>query len=149
VRFKGRLETRGRGHVVRLPFDVREELGAVRAPVRVAINGRAFHTTTMRYGGVDYIGLNRDVREAAGVRPGNTFRVELEHDAQPREVDVPAELERALAKDTTAKASFERLSYTHRKEYARWVAEAKRAETRARRLETALAMLREGAPTPR
>ena len=146
--FEGRLETRGRGHVVRLPFDVREELGAVRMPVRVTINGHAFRTTTMRYGGVDYIGLNRDVREAAGVRSGDTFPVELETDTQPREIDVPAEFERALAKDTAARAAFEKLSYTHRKEYAGWVAEAKRAETRARRLERALAMLREGVRTP-
>jgi hypothetical protein len=148
VTFEGRLETRGRGHVVTLPFDVREELGAVRMPVRVTINGHAFRTTTMRYGGVDYIGLNRDVREAAGVRSGDTFPVELETDTQPREIDVPAEFERALAKDTAARAAFEKLSYTHRKEYAGWVAEAKRAETRARRLERALAMLREGVRTP-
>jgi hypothetical protein len=148
VKFRGRLETRGRGHVVRLPFDAREELGAVRAPVRATVNGHAFRTTTMRYGGIDYIGLNRQVRQEAGVRPSDTFAVELERDTQPREADVPPELELAFAGDATAKAAFEKLSYAHRKEYARWIGEAKRAETRGRRLAKAVVMLRAGVRTP-
>jgi uncharacterized protein YdeI (YjbR/CyaY-like superfamily) len=62
----------------------------------------------------------------------------------PREVDIPRALATALADDRAAQARFESLSYTHRKEYARWVAEAKRDETRQRRVDQALQMLREG-----
>jgi hypothetical protein len=148
VRFEATLVARGRGHVVALPIDVREELGAVRVPVSVTVNGHAFRTTAMRYGGVDYIGLNREVREAAGVYSGDTITVALERDTERREVGVPPGLAKVLAKDAPARAAFERLSYTHRKEYARWIAEAKREETRERRLAKAVEMLRTGVRTP-
>lgn len=148
MRFTASLETRGSGHVVALPFDAREAFGVVRAPVRVTISGHEFHTTTMRYGGSDYVGLNRDVREAAGVTAGDELAVEIELDSEERRVDVPAELGSALEADSRARAAFERLSYTHRKEYARWIGEAKREETRARRLAKAVQMLREGVRTP-
>jgi Bacteriocin-protection, YdeI or OmpD-Associated/Domain of unknown function (DUF1905) len=147
VRFRATLEARGRGHVIALPFDAKEKLGAARAPVQVTINGHAFRTTTMRYGGVDYVGLNREVRAAAGVSVGDSVDVELERDRARREVDVPAELERVLARDRAAKQAFARLSYTHRKEYARWIAEAKREETRDRRLVKAVEMLQAGVKT--
>ena len=65
---RGRSEARGGGHVVALPFDAKEVFGRVRAPVRVTINGHVFRTTTMRYGGVDYIGLNREVRDGGRCR---------------------------------------------------------------------------------
>jgi hypothetical protein len=148
VRFDATVETRGSGHLVTLPFDVREEFGAVRVPVRVTIGGHAFRTTTMRYGGVDYIGLNREVRTAAAVEAGQALTVELERDTEPREVDVPPELAQALAGDAEAKQAFEKLSYTHRREYGRWIAEAKRDETRTRRLTKAVEMLRAGVRTP-
>jgi hypothetical protein len=148
VRFDATLATRGSGHIVALPFDVREEFGAARVPVRVTINGHAFRTTTMRYGGVDYIGLNREVRDSAHVSSGDRIGVELERDTEPREVDVPPELAQVLAGDAAAKEAFDSLSYTHRKEYALWIAEAKRDETRSRRLAKALEMLRTGVRTP-
>ena len=68
----------------------------------------------------------------------------IELDTEPREVDVPADLEAAL--DAEAKAAFERMSYTHRKEYAEWIEEAKRPETRERRVAKAVEMIREGKP---
>jgi hypothetical protein len=148
VRFDATLETRGSGRVVTLPFDVGEQFGAVRVPVRVTINAHTFRTTTMRYGGADYIGLNRKVREAAGVDPGDGITVELERDSEPREVELPQELASALSGDADAKSAFEKLSYTHRREYARWIAEAKREKTRERRLAKAVEMLRAGVRTP-
>jgi uncharacterized protein YdeI (YjbR/CyaY-like superfamily) len=70
--------------------------------------------------------------------------VTLELDAAPREVEVPAVLAVALAADPEARASFERMAFTHRKEYARWITEAKRDETRRRRVQQALEMIRAG-----
>jgi uncharacterized protein YdeI (YjbR/CyaY-like superfamily) len=70
--------------------------------------------------------------------------VHIELDTAPREVDVPPELAAALAGDPAALAAFDALAYTHRKEYARWVQEAKRDETRRRRIAQALQMLRKG-----
>ena len=148
MRFDATLEARGNGRVIALPLDVRGEFGAVRVPVRVTINGHTFRTTTMRYADVDYIGLNREVRAAAGVEAGEAVTVELERDIEPRKVEVPVELAEALAGDAAARESFERLSYTHRKEYAGWIADAKRDDTRSRRLARVLEMLRAGVPTP-
>ena len=149
MKFEGRVGARGDGgHVVALPFDAREAFGKVRAPVRVTIGGHTFRTTAMRYAGVDYIGLNQEVREAAGVAAGDPLTVELDLDRDPREVTVPQELAVALAKGVAAKSVFDGLSYTHRKEYARWIADAKREETRTRRLAKAVEMLRAGVRTP-
>ena len=72
----------------------------------------------------------------------------MELDDAPREVEVPAALAEALATAPDARDAFDALSMTHRKEYARWIAEAKRDETRRTRVEKAVAMLREGGRTP-
>jgi uncharacterized protein YdeI (YjbR/CyaY-like superfamily) len=90
------------------------------------------------------IGLNRSVREAAGVQPGDEVDVAVALDTAPREVEVPEPLAAALNGDPAAAKAFERLAFTHRKEFASWIAEAKRPETRERRVAQALEMLREG-----
>jgi Bacteriocin-protection, YdeI or OmpD-Associated/Domain of unknown function (DUF1905) len=118
--------------------------GAKRFPVLATVNGYTWRTSVMRMRGEFLVGLNREVREAAHVQAGQTVDVKLELDSQPREVDVPAALASALAADPAAGAAFDGLSFTHRKEYARWIAEAKRAETRERRVAEALQMLRDG-----
>jgi uncharacterized protein YdeI (YjbR/CyaY-like superfamily) len=102
----------------------------------------------MRYGGVDYIGLNREVRDAARLSAGDKVVVHIEADTETREVEVPPELAKLLADDTVARNAFDKLSYTHRKEYAGWIAEAKREDTRERRLARAAQMLRSGVRTP-
>ncbi len=118
--------------------------GAKRFPVRATINGYSWRTTVTRMGGEFLLGLNRAVREAAGVQAGDTVEVDVELDAAPREVEVPTELAAALAANPAARDAFDALAYTHRKEYARWIAEAKRDETRERRVSKALEMLRGG-----
>lgn len=118
--------------------------GAKRFPVVATVNGYTWRTTVMRMGGEFMLGLNRAVREAAGAEAGDRVEVNLELDTAPREVEVPQALADALAADSDAREAFDRLAYTHRKEYARWIEEAKRDETRKRRLAQALEMLREG-----
>ena len=83
------------------------------------------------------------MREQAGVEAGDTVDVELKLEASPREVEVPEPLADALAGDDAARAAFEGLAYTYRKEYARWISEAKRDETRQKRLAEVLQRLRE------
>jgi uncharacterized protein YdeI (YjbR/CyaY-like superfamily) len=103
----------------------------------------------MVYGGVTYLGFRREIRDAAGgIGDGDEVEVEIERDDAPREVEVPDALARALAADQDARDVFEGLAFTHRKEYATWIAEAKKEETRARRVERAMAMLREGVKHP-
>jgi hypothetical protein len=116
--------------------------GAKRFPVVATVEGYTWRTTVARMRGEFLLGLSREVREGAGVEAGDTVDLELELDTQPREVDVPEALATALAKDANARAAYEKLSYTHRKEYARWIAEAKRDETRERRVAKAIEQLR-------
>ena len=118
--------------------------GAKRFPVVATVEGYTWRTTVTRMRGEFLLGLNATVREGAGVEAGDTVAVELELDTAPREVDIPDALAAALHGDPAARAAFDALSYTHRKEYARWVEEAKREETRQRRVSQALQMLKEG-----
>lgn len=118
--------------------------GAKRFPVCATVNGFTWRTSVTRMRGEFLLGLNREVRESAGVDAGDTVEVAIELDSEPREVEIPEALARALSANSDAQAVFERLAFTHRKEYARWVAEAKREETRDRRVARALEMLREG-----
>jgi uncharacterized protein YdeI (YjbR/CyaY-like superfamily) len=79
------------------------------------------------------VGILKSIRTAAGLDVGDTVAVVVERDAGERVVDVPAELAAALAASPDAAARFEDLSFTHRREHARYVAEAKKAETRQQR----------------
>jgi Bacteriocin-protection, YdeI or OmpD-Associated/Domain of unknown function (DUF1905) len=134
--------------IVEVPFDVKERFGRARAPVRGTVDGADFRTTVAVYGRRYYLGFNKELRERASIAIGDEVEVALELDREPRTVDVPPALTAALEKDSEAKAAFEGLSYTHRSEYARWIAEAKRDDTRERRVEKAVAMLRDGVRHP-
>jgi len=118
--------------------------GARRFPVVATVNGYSWRTSVVRMGGEFLVGLNRDVRRQAGVEAGDAVEVGLALDTAPRVVDVPEALAEALAADAQARAFFDGLAYTHRKEYAQWIAEAKRENTRERRVARAIEMLREG-----
>jgi hypothetical protein len=118
--------------------------GAKRFPVIATVNGYSWRTTVTRMRGEFLLGLSREARDSAGVEAGDTVDVAIELDTMPREADVPEKLAGALAADPAAKAAFESLAFTHRKEYARWVADAKREETRDRRVTQTIQMLREG-----
>jgi hypothetical protein len=138
----------GQRPTIVLPFDARERYGRARAPVRGTVNGAAFRTTVAVYSGVHLIGFNKEVRARAGIEIGDEVIIELERDDEPREVDAPPELEQALAASSKARAAYEKLSYTHRREYAEWIAGAKRQETRERRAARALGMLEAGERHP-
>jgi Bacteriocin-protection, YdeI or OmpD-Associated/Domain of unknown function (DUF1905) len=149
--FDGTLEAaRGGGAFVEIPADALTALGGgKRFRVRGSLNGVGFESSTMSMGGGRVcLGVHKATREAAGVGDGDTIHVELERDERERVVEVPAVLEAALAADPEARAAFDRLSFTHRREYAQWVGGAKRAETRERRLVKAVAMLRDGVKHP-
>lgn len=138
----------GERPTVVLPFDAKDRYGKARAPVRGRVNGTEFRTTVAVYSSVHLIGFNRQLRERAGVEIGDEVTVELERDDEPREVDVPAELAQALAGAAEASAAYNELSFSHRREYAQWIAEAKRQETRERRAAKALEMLQAGERNP-
>jgi hypothetical protein len=146
--FSGTLaEARGGGAFVAVPFDAGAAFGSARAPVRGTVNGTPLRTRLMVYGGVTYLGLTRAVRDAAGIALGDPVEVELELDDAPREVAVPPELAAVLEAERLGD-TFDALSFTHRREYAEWVAGAKQAETRERRAAKAAEMLRAGIRHP-
>ncbi|MEI2641462.1 MAG: YdeI/OmpD-associated family protein [Candidatus Nanopelagicales bacterium] len=93
-------------------------------------------------GGQNCIGISKANRAALGVEIGDTVIALIELDEAPREVELPPELKEALAADPQAGRSFEALAFTHRREYAQWVAEAKRPETRQRRVAETLRRVR-------
>jgi Bacteriocin-protection, YdeI or OmpD-Associated/Domain of unknown function (DUF1905) len=140
------LQRRGPAAAVVLADDQVAEVGEGRKafPVRATINGYTWAGRVSRMGGEFLLGLNREVRTGAGVEAGDEVTVTIALDEAPREVDVPAALAQALEGDATAKATFDALAFTHRKEFARWIAEAKKDDTRERRVAQALQMLREG-----
>lgn len=149
-RFTAVLEASGRGggHWVEVPFDAKQAFGEARPPVRGTVNGTPFRSRLAVYGGATYLGLTKEVRTAAGLEVGSKVAVVIERDDSPREVEIPEPLARALKRDQAASAAFDKLAFTHRKEYAQWIAEAKRDETRERRVMKAIEMLREGVAHP-
>jgi hypothetical protein len=148
-RFRGKLGgDEGERPLVELPFDAKAMFGKARAPVRGRVDGAEFRTTVAVYGGRSYVGFNAELRRRAGIEMGDDVEVELALDTEPREVELPPQLEARLVGDAAARAAFERLSYTHRREYAEWIAGAKREETRERRVDKALEMLRAGTKHP-
>jgi hypothetical protein len=129
-----------------IPDEVVESLGAgKRPPVTITVNGHTYRTTAVRMGGRFFVPLSAEHRTAAGVAAGDEITVEIEHDAAPREVALPDDL--AAAMDDAARTAYDGLSFTHRKEWVRWVEEAKKPETRAARVERTVAALREGKKT--
>jgi hypothetical protein len=132
------------GTFVTIPLDVRAAFGRARPAVRVTVNGHTWRTTISVYGGVSMLGINRANRAAAGIAAGEVVSVVLESDDEPRTVDVPADLAAALDAAPDARIAFDAMPYTHRLEYVRWLDEAKRPETRARRLDAAIDRIRGG-----
>jgi uncharacterized protein YdeI (YjbR/CyaY-like superfamily) len=96
-------------------------------------------------GGAFYVPLAAEHRESAGVTAGQEVDVRIELDSAPRETALPDDLDAAL--DDAARTHFHGLAPSHRKEWVRWVEEAKKPETRATRIEKTAAALREGKKT--
>jgi hypothetical protein len=144
MRFESTVELGGKTATgIPIPDEVIEALGSSkRPPVAVTINGHTYRTTAVRMGGRFLVPLSAENREAAGVAAGEDITVDLEADTAPREVTLPDDL--AAAMDDEARAAYDGLSYTHRKEWVRWVEEAKKPETRTTRIEKTVTGLREG-----
>ena len=101
---------------IEIPFDVREVSGKARPAVQARVNGHEFRSTVAVYGGRYWLGLNKQVREAAGVAPGDRVTVELELDTGERTVDLPDDLAQAI-EEVGVRGAFDSLSFTHRREH--------------------------------
>ena len=136
----------GGGAVVLMPDDVSDAMGG-RKQFRVTgtVNGIPMRSSTFPYKGEGlWLGVHKATREAVGAEFGDALEFEITRDDAPRVLELAPELEAALAAEPALRDRFEALSFTRRRELADPIAEAKRPETRAARLERALAVLRGG-----
>src|SRR5215217_6104738 len=131
---------------IQVPDEVVEKLGSgKRPPVVVTVGGHTYRTTVAPMGGAFWIPLAAEHREAAGVVAGDEVDVVVELDSAPREVALPDDLDAAM--DDAARSAFEALAPSHKKEWVRWVEEAKKPETRATRVEKTVEGLKAGKKT--
>jgi Bacteriocin-protection, YdeI or OmpD-Associated/Domain of unknown function (DUF1905) len=127
-----------------VPPEVVEALGGGKRPaVTITINGHSWKSRVAIMRGRYLLGLSNANRQAAGVVTGDEVEVEVEIDAEPRVVVEPADFARALDADPVARTAYDRLSYSRKREHVLAIESAKKAETRRRLIEKALAMLRD------
>jgi hypothetical protein len=145
LRLQAVLEPRGpAGAIVLTDEQVVVIGGAKTPPVRVTVNGVTVPARVGRMGGENLVGFSKKLRAELGIEIGQSIDVVITHDAHPRTVELPQALTDALGEDPAARAAFDALAPSHQKEFARWVDEAKRAQTTLSRVEQTLQMLREG-----
>jgi hypothetical protein len=147
-RFRAVVNRKEGGEVcsISIPFDVEQTFGARgRVAVRGTLNGAPFRSSVFRMGGdCHFMVVNRRMREAAGLSGGETVPVVLERDTEERVIEPPADFARALRANADARATWDKLSYTHRREHVEHIEEAKKPETRLRRVEKSIELLAAG-----
>ena len=149
-KFKAKIEAGdGGGAYVLFPYDTGKEFSTKgKVPVKATFDGAPVQGSLIKYGHpLHSLGILKTVREQIGKSPGDTIEVVVWKDEAVRIVEVSAQFENLMKKEDLLPV-FEKLSYTHRKEYCRWITEAKKQETRLKRLEKAIEMLKEGVSTP-
>lgn len=148
MRFRTTLQLEGKTATgVQVPPEIVGALGkGKRPPVIVTINGHSYRSTVAAYGEVYMLPVAAEHRQAAGVAAGEEVEVDVELDTAPREVDVPADFAAALDAEPAARRTFDALSNSNKKWHTLNIEGAKSEETRVRRIEKSIAILREGRP---
>ena len=135
----------GGGAFVEIPFDAETAFGANKPRVKAVIEGVPYRGMLTRMGGEQHILIIlKSIREQIGKTFGDEIRIIVEADTAPRVLEIPKDLLKELKKDKEAKAFFDMLSYTHRREYVTWIDEAKKEETRQARILKTIALLKKG-----
>ena len=135
----------GGGAFVDIPFDVEKVFGAKKPKVRAVIEGVPYRGILSRMGGDQHILIIlKGIREQIGKTFGDEIAITVEPDTEPRLIEIPKDLAKELRKEKEAKAFFDKLSYTHRREYVNWINEAKKEETRRNRIVKTIEMLKQG-----
>ena len=139
----------GGGAGVLFPYDTEKEFATKgKVPIKATFNGMPYTGSLIKYGFPQHtLHMPKAIREQLGKVPGDTIDVVLWKDEEERILEVPALFEKLMKKEGLL-PFFEKLSYTHRKEYCRWITEAKKEETRSKRLERAVEMLKQKVKTP-
>jgi Bacteriocin-protection, YdeI or OmpD-Associated/Domain of unknown function (DUF1905) len=139
--FKVTIVRNGSICYIPITFDPKPVFGTLRAPVKVTLNGYTFRSTIAAMGGPPCIPFRRSHREAAGLEGNETLNVRRDLDTETRTVKPPPDLAKAL-KTASLWERWQELSYTHQREHAEAIADAKKPETRVRRIERAVEMIR-------
>ena len=135
----------GGGAFVEVPFDVEAAFGSKRPKVKAMIEGVPYRGILTRMGTECHLlVILKEIREQIGKTFGDEVAITVDADTEPRVIESPAELKKAFKTEKEAKAFFDKLSYTHQKEYVTWIDEAKREETRQNRIAKTVEMLKEG-----
>jgi len=135
----------GGGAFVEVPFDVEQAFGSKKPKVKATIEGVPYRGTLVRMGTECHVLIIlKGIREQIGKTFGDEVTISVEPDTEPRLIEIPPDLAKELKKDKEAKAFFDKLSYTHQKEYVTWINEAKKQETRQNRILKTLEMLKKG-----
>lgn len=146
MKFRAELELSGKNTAgFEVPESIVEGLRGGKHPKIVAtVNAFTFRTSIASNGGRYMFGLSADRRKEADVQVGEIYDIDVELDTAPREVEVPGDFADALEQDPAAKAFWDTLSYSNKSWHALQITGAKKAETRAARIEKSVGMLREG-----
>jgi len=135
----------GGGAFVEVPFDVEAAFGSKRPKVKAMIEGVPYRGILTRMGTECHLLIVlKEIREKIGKTFGDEVKITVELDTEPRLIEIPEDLMKELKKDKEAKAFFDKLSYTHQREYVMWINEAKREETRQNRVVKTIEMLKKG-----
>lgn len=142
MKFRNKLFQTGNNTGIEVPAEVIEALGGGKKPaVKVVVNGYALQGTVAVMGGRYLIAFSAAHRAASGLKGGDAIEVDIELDAAPRTVEVPADFAQAM-EAATLRAAFDKLAPSHRKEHVRAIEEAKTPETRQRRIDKAIEKLK-------
>ncbi|MCA1597526.1 MAG: YdeI/OmpD-associated family protein [Chloroflexi bacterium] len=146
MRFRAVLQLGGKTATgIQVPDEVVAGLGAGKRPaVHVTLNGYTYRSTVAVMGGQFMLPVSAEVRSHAGVAAGDEVDVDMALDTAPREVTLPVAFSEALAADAAAHEFFDGLSYSNQRRIVLSIEDAKTAETRQRRIDKAVTMLREG-----
>lgn len=144
-RFSAPIERAGSGAYVTVPFDAEAAFGKKRVPVKATIDGIPHTGSLVRMGSQEHVlGVLKEIRVALGKDEGDVVEIVVEEDVSIRTVDVPADLAVALQAEPEAARFFDGLTYSHKREYVRWIEEAKRDTTRTARVAKAVELLAAG-----
>ena len=139
------LNAGGGGAYVEVPFDVEATFGSKKPKVKAMFEGVPYRGILTRMGTEHHVLIIlKGIREQIGKTFGDEVNITVELDAEPRVIELPSELKKAFKTEKNAKAFFDKLSYTHQREYVMWINEAKREETRQNRIVKTIEMLKQG-----
>jgi bifunctional DNA-binding transcriptional regulator/antitoxin component of YhaV-PrlF toxin-antitoxin module len=139
----------GGGTGVLFPYDTQEAFGTKgKVPIHATFDGHPYTGSLIKYAFPQHtLHLPKALREELGKVPGDSIDVVVWKDESERKIEVPEPFLKLMKKEDLL-PFFESLSYTHRKEYCRWITGARKEETRVRRLEKAVEMLKAKVKTP-